>query len=432
MVLLPINGELASAALPCPAGYYSYATDLGAAGAPSFGCTECDAGHYCTTGSTVQASCKPGTVQPSTGKKKCIWCEAGKYQSGLGQTECDECEAGSYCPEGASAPLPCSAGYYSTKTNLGAWGAPTFGCYNCTAGHMCTTGSTAQTPCAAGTVQPLAVQGSCEPCAAGTYRSTKGNTTCAACVPGSYCPEGASAALPCPVGYYSTATYLGAAGGPSFGCTACEAGHMCSMGSTAPAACAAGTVQPLAAQGSCEACAAGTFQPLPGNTTCIVLAPPPPAAPPPVAPGESTAQVLSFSATLAETVETFDQTAYIAALAAELGVSPDDITLDLSPGSLVVTATITSSNTTATAAAAAALQGRMPSLRLGLRSATRRVLNSKMRGAPRPPVFRESLYRTRRPPTAARAAARRSRPWATRGNICPTSTWASPALKTRR
>ena len=61
-----------------------------------------------------------GTVQPLDKQPKCDNCAAGKFMNASGGTKCHACAPGSYCPEGASAPLPCSEGTYSIITDLGA------------------------------------------------------------------------------------------------------------------------------------------------------------------------------------------------------------------------------------------------------------------------------------------------------------------------
>ena len=59
---------------------------------------------------------------------------------------------------------------------------------------------------------------------------------------------------------------------------------------------------------------------------------------------DADARAVTFEATIGGSVDDFDVSAYRARLAAKLGVSPEDIQLDVSAGSVVVTATITTSS----------------------------------------------------------------------------------------
>ena len=112
------------------------------------------------------------------------------------------CRAGSFCAEGALAPLPCSRGTYSTRTDLSSADQ----CTDAQPGYYATTGSTQQTPCSRGTIQPEPKMGSCDRCSAGTFQEAEGQQTCQTCPAGFYCPEGASAALPCEGGTFSSQT----------------------------------------------------------------------------------------------------------------------------------------------------------------------------------------------------------------------------------
>ena len=170
------------------------------------------------------------------------------------------CRAGSFCAEGALAPLPCSRGTYSTRTDLSSADQ----CTDAQPGYYATTGSTQQTPCSPGTIQPEPKMGSCERCSAGTFQEAEGQQTCQTCPAGFYCPEGASAALPCEGGTFSSQT--GAHSNED--CTACPAGTFCFAGSTTPINCSKGTYAVSERSQLCDACPEGTYQGAEGATEC--------------------------------------------------------------------------------------------------------------------------------------------------------------------
>jgi len=72
---------------------------------------------------------------------------------------------------------------------------------------------------------------------------------------------------------------------------------------------------------------------------------PPPASPPPVPPGATVVNVITFKATIAGTVDDFDEEAFKTNLASGLdGIEPTDITVSAAPGSVVVTSEIVTSD----------------------------------------------------------------------------------------
>ena len=168
---------------------------------------------------------------------------------------------GSYCAEGASAPLPCVAGSYSTATNLTAAGE----CTDASPGHFATTGSTQQTACAKGSYTDAYGQGACTPCAGGTYQDEEGKTACEPCEAGSYCAVGAAAALPCEAGSYSSATNLTDASE----CTDATPGHFAATGSTEQTACREGSFANGTRNDACELCPEGYYQDQPAAAACV-------------------------------------------------------------------------------------------------------------------------------------------------------------------
>ena len=119
----------------------------------------------------------------------------------------------------------------------------------------------------------------CDRCAAGTYQEDEGQTACVACTPGYYCKEGASAALPCEGGSYSTATNLTS----KEGCTKANAGYFAPIGSTGQKQCNPGTFDPIYPDADreldringtdiCELCPPGFYQPEKGAISCVPCA----------------------------------------------------------------------------------------------------------------------------------------------------------------
>eukprot|EP00966_Prymnesium_polylepis_P137903 3186902-Prymnesium_polylepis.1 len=82
---------------------------------------------------------------------------------------------------------------------------------------------------------------------------------------GSFCPQGASAALPCPSGRFGGIPDLSAAEL----CHNCTAGSLCITGSIAPKSCAAGSFQPNEGSSSCTYCQPGHFQNVMGSLGCF-------------------------------------------------------------------------------------------------------------------------------------------------------------------
>ena len=124
----------------CAPGRFSNATGL----SDMAQCNKAQPGYHAATGSTVQRPCAKGTYTDAEERDRCNPCIAGSYQDDESATECKPCDEGHYCPEGASAPLPCPGGTFSTSTSLSAED-------QCTAadpGYFAITGSLTQQPCA--------------------------------------------------------------------------------------------------------------------------------------------------------------------------------------------------------------------------------------------------------------------------------------------
>ena len=98
----------------CLRGTFSDQTNLTAASE----CDDCPAGSACEVGAVVPSECAPGSFSGSEGAAACERCAPGTYQGERGKLQCKTCTSGYYCAEGASAPLPCPAGYTSNMSIL--------------------------------------------------------------------------------------------------------------------------------------------------------------------------------------------------------------------------------------------------------------------------------------------------------------------------
>ena len=165
------------------------------------------------------------------------------------------------CPAGSSALHPCTAGRYATSAGLASLDQ----CIETTAGHYAAVGSALETSCSPGSYANSTGWGGCAACAAGTFQPASEGTACRACVAGSHCAPGASAALPCPGGRFSSHTSLGSASQ----CIPCPAGTFCFAGATSPVNCSAGSHSPLNSSKLCTACPVETYQPSPGQSSCL-------------------------------------------------------------------------------------------------------------------------------------------------------------------
>eukprot|EP00964_Phaeocystis_antarctica_P014192 scaffold7813_cov73-Phaeocystis_antarctica.AAC.1 len=192
-------------------------------------------------------------------------CPAGYYCPDYATTVAISCTRGHFCPLGASAPLPCEEGSYSTRTNLSSAAQ----CDGTEPGFYAITGSPAPRPCSPGAVAADARMGLCAPCAEGKFQDREQQTECKPCKQGSFCPEGASAPLSCAKGSYSISTNLTSGSE----CTETNAGHFAPTGSTLQTKCSPGTVAPNASMATCDKCEAGKYQADEGELTCVACQP---------------------------------------------------------------------------------------------------------------------------------------------------------------
>ena len=80
------------------------------------------------------------------------------------------------------------------------------------------------------------------------------------------CPEGSTAARPCPPGTYSNELNLQSADQ----CIDCPAGSFCATGVIVPTPCAPGSFTNSTGQSQCQSCTDGTYQSLPGQSKCNI------------------------------------------------------------------------------------------------------------------------------------------------------------------
>ena len=245
------NGDLH----PCPPGTYSPEGNL----IDANGCTQCDAGHYCTGGKPEpDALCPPGYFCPAGSEDfNRNPCPAGTFQPDYGQTgqvranelpTCIACHEGYFCEEASDRPIKCPFGTYMDQEN----NESKENCIECPPGSFCGTGTVDYTACALG-FYSAAGWSECEPCLAGHYCDTEGTTelqmldqrcdggrNCEVgtidqsetepCPRGYVCPDGIEAPIACPPGTFNPdkeKSILSDSPGQSSDCLPCDAGYYC-------------------------------------------------------------------------------------------------------------------------------------------------------------------------------------------------------------
>lgn len=216
--------ELSSVSGPCDAGYYcSSGSTMPNPVNETFG-DICPKGHYCPAASASAIPCPEGYFSNSYGNENltnCLPCTAGMYCAGTGRALPNgNCTEGWFCPQGSTQPQPTGN--------------------ECLAGHECPEGSGAESACPSGYYQPDVGKGSCFICLAGMYcdqneaiaeqqsgvgEASHGVVTPKACPAGYYCPPGTQTEFenPCPVGTFSNSTGLY----NESQCTLCTPGYYC-------------------------------------------------------------------------------------------------------------------------------------------------------------------------------------------------------------
>lgn len=106
-------------------------------------------------------------------------------------------------------------------------------------------------------------------CPAGSLCAEEATAEPRPCDAGAYCPRGSSVLLPCPLGFFTSATNLTSADE----CTPCPPGAYCRGGEAEPVPCGAGSHAPFPALGACPQCPAGSSQELIGQANCTACEP---------------------------------------------------------------------------------------------------------------------------------------------------------------
>jgi hypothetical protein len=328
-----LTGTLgATAALACPAGYFSDAVDLSSVD----GCRATQPGYYAPTGSAEQTICAPGTFAAIGGLGSCNLCQRGKFVGASGATTCEDCVAGNVCAEGSSAPQPCPAGSYSSATNL----SHSDHCTACVAGSACAVGSTAPSICLPGSAAPNASAAFCNLCVPGTFQRAYGRRACIPCVAGFYCREGAAEPVPCPGGYVGNATGLYSAGQ----CTPVPIGFWAPLGSDLPEPCpASGFYCPGALRDILHGGARPIIMPV-GHSTETHLV-------------DSLVQHLLIDISIDDFAT--QREALTRQFATQYDVDPSLITLQTSAGSLLIVLTVATTNGTSAPLSLATLEQRI-------------------------------------------------------------------------
>ena len=190
---------------------------------------DCDSGHFCQAGTDNPQPCSAGTFTSATNlnhQNQCTNCLPGFYCSGGGESTTGQCSAGYVCPEGATTATP--AGSYSKASPTNA---------ECPAGHFCEAGTSVPTPCPRGYWQENTGQSTCNLCPEGKYCDKIGLSSMAQmadCADGYHCISGATVNKPIDGGI---------TGNP------CEAGNFCTAGLQ-------------------NQCLAGTYEPRTGSSQC--------------------------------------------------------------------------------------------------------------------------------------------------------------------
>lgn len=169
-------------------------------------CLPCTANFYCPGNSDFPLTCPLGKI-PNATQDDCDYCLEGSYcpvsDSGTTSIECPE---GYYCPKGSHEPIPCPSGTYNSNKNTSSETA----CQACNSGSCCHgMAQTTSETCPQGYFCPADEKGisNCRkyPCPAGTYGAAAGLTSesrCTDCPEGRWCPEGSTAPLDCPHGFF--------------------------------------------------------------------------------------------------------------------------------------------------------------------------------------------------------------------------------------
>jgi hypothetical protein len=233
--------------------------------------------------------CPLGTYGASTGltsKLSCTVCPAGSYcDPSISSTTPQTCTGGNYWPEGSELQTTWAGGYYCrTDTN--------FQQTQCPVNHYCESGTENPTACAAGVICPGPTNSTSPGTLAGKkwekgyeVQRLDGVDTCVACAAGFYNTDAATSCKACTGGYmcYGKTGHDGSLT-TGFGTNRqyptdrvahkgeiCPIGHYCPEGSSAATPCPVGTYNEEKGKSSvddCLVCKADTYNDLTGQSGC--------------------------------------------------------------------------------------------------------------------------------------------------------------------
>uniref|UniRef100_A0A7S1U7E3 Fibronectin type-III domain-containing protein n=1 Tax=Phaeomonas parva TaxID=124430 RepID=A0A7S1U7E3_9STRA len=298
---------------------------------------DCEAGRVLDTETEGCVPCEPGYYRNSSQSQlACVPCDPGFFQSNTTSTSCAVCAAGFVSDAAASSCSICEPGRYASADNTM--------CLDCEAGSSSLGGTDSCSGCESGvTYQPDEGASSCLPCAS----CPAGTKVAAPCEPGG--PD--TACTQCTAGTYQNQTN-------QLECATAPPGTFTGDGAVTPTACARGTFQEGIGAESCDSCPGGRFQNQTGQAFCyecgegyfcaegsfketecqdsvLVLCPAGSAEPFILDLGSVGVETTRVNGTMV--VEGFDEASfdenvealYIQALAEELGVDADYITVEL-------------------------------------------------------------------------------------------------------
>ena len=203
-------------------------------------CTKCAAGYYITGGKCQ----KCGEDQKSSDGVACENCPAGTGAD-AGSAKCDICRTADglgRCLEctNLSTCVDCEEGTYKSNGK----------CIECPVGHKCPQGATTPTKCPAGYIQPNTGQATCEPCPSGT-EANESRTACndLGCDCGRYYNGGLCEL--CPAG----SKCIGGTAGPAI----CASDEYAPAGSCACQKCTISACTKCNNNGACIACQSGYY-----------------------------------------------------------------------------------------------------------------------------------------------------------------------------
>jgi hypothetical protein len=262
-------------ALPCNAGYYCTGGSTTATQIlcpPGYYCPSntstpiaCTVGVYCTAGVDAAVACPMGSINVAVAQSQCVQCPVGRYNTATGLTVCILCPIGTYNnlvgQTAASACQACPTGYFNVNTGQSV-------CTLCPAAYYCTANNVNPTACPIGKYSVITGQialSGCSDCPSGSYSINLAAGLCYGCAIGFFCPAGSTSPyqIACPMGFYCLAgspiqtpcpagTYNGQIGVTA--CTACKVGYYCPQGSTTMLACSSGSYNPSPSKSASSDC----------------------------------------------------------------------------------------------------------------------------------------------------------------------------------